>query len=164
MSGLDEFGQHTFSDLDPVNLGVDLTKAADAVGNGPFRVGSQTDRLATEGFTGLLWFQTDATVGLYIYKGEQWHFYGPTRSYSTTVNISVSNAASGNVQVPFPAGRFTSTPFIQVTRATAQAANWLPFTVPGASSKDSAYVAIYNTQGGNSTITIPVTVTATQND
>ena len=41
--------------------------------------------------------------------------------------ISITSAASGTVSVTFPAGRFTAAPIVQVSRATAGLAKYIPY-------------------------------------
>lgn len=86
MAGTDALGQPTWADTDPVNLAVDLTAAADAVGHGPYQRGTAAQRAAAlDPYPGLLWWQTDQGGGLWMHTGSGWE------SLSTPASIHEAN-------------------------------------------------------------------------
>lgn len=73
MAGIDAFGQPTWTDADPVDLGVQLTTAADSLAHGPYRRGTAAERAAvTPIYDGLTWWQTDGQSGLWRVEGGAW--------------------------------------------------------------------------------------------
>lgn len=72
MAGTDQYGQPIWADSDPVNLAVDLTKAADSRLTGLMRVGSSAERTAAQNVPeGCRWVETD-TFETYLRKGGAW--------------------------------------------------------------------------------------------
>ena len=66
MAGTDPYGQPTWADGDPVNLAVDLTRAADSISTGAYRIGTKAEREAVTAYPGMEWWQTtDNTLWRY---------------------------------------------------------------------------------------------------
>lgn len=84
----------------------------------------------------------------------------PFRVHAVRAVIGVRNDSGGMGTFNYPSGTFTGTPRLAVTRATAQAANWVPYVVT--SSSTSATIGIYNTAGTSSYLDIPVDVLSVQ--
>ena len=49
------------------------------------------------------------------------------RMSAGSADISITSAAGGTVSVTFPAGRFTAAPIVQVSRASAGLAKYIPY-------------------------------------
>ena len=75
-----------------------------------------------------------------------------------TANVAVNASASGTVAITFPAGRFSTTPNVQVTKATANLPKFIPYTT--AITTTGATIGVYSGDGTSATGTISVAWTA----
>lgn len=71
----------------------------------------------------------------------------PAREAVGAVNITLNNSPGGTANISFPAGRFTSPPHIQLTKAGAGAAKAVPYYT--SNSVNGATIGLYSGDGTN---------------